>query len=100
MLLKLQAGVPLLPGRRGAVAGDFHSGNFNLVSNSVGELNNEEKMLPGAERSEDLSITSHTQEKDGVLTYLFTAKTVTAHDAGLREQLDELYHSFGRLESA
>jgi phosphoglucomutase len=65
----------------------------------IGELINEDKIILGGEESAGLSIKGHYPEKDGILACLLAAEAVAARQAGLTEQLEELYNRVGKLES-
>lgn len=65
----------------------------------IGELINKDEIILGGEESAGLSIRGHYPEKDGILACLLAAEAVTARQASLTEQLNELYRRVGKLES-
>jgi phosphoglucomutase len=66
----------------------------------IGELINKDEIILGGEESAGLSIKGHYPEKDGILACLLAIEAVTARQATLTEQLDELYRRVGKLENA
>jgi phosphoglucomutase len=66
----------------------------------IGELINEEKIIPGGEESAGLSIKGHFPEKDGIPACLLAAEAVAARGASLTGQLNALYQQVDGLESA
>lgn len=65
----------------------------------IGELINDNAIILGGEESAGLSIKGHYPEKDGILACLLAAEAVSARQASLTEQLNEIYSRVGRLEA-
>jgi phosphoglucomutase len=65
----------------------------------IGELINKDEIILGGEESAGLSIRGHYPEKDGILACLLAIEAVTARQASLNSQLDDLYRRLGKLES-
>ena len=65
----------------------------------IGELINRDEIILGGEDSAGLSIRGHYPEKDGILACLLAIESVTARQASLTSQLDDLYRKVGKLES-
>lgn len=88
-------GTAKIPGKRGLPVYKTPVG-FKYI----GELINEDKIIPGGEESAGLSIKGHFPEKDGILACLLAAEAVAARGASLTQQPNTLYQQVGRLESA
>jgi phosphoglucomutase len=65
----------------------------------IGELIDSDQIILGGEESAGLSIRGHYPEKDGILACLLAAEAVAARGTGLSEQLNDIYHRVGKLES-
>ena len=65
----------------------------------IGELINKDEIILGGEESAGLSIRGHYPEKDGILACLLAIEAVTAREASLNSQLEDLYRRVGKLES-
>lgn len=74
--------------------------NLTVLVTPVGfkylaELFLEQKVILGCEESAGLSVQGHLPEKDGILTCALIAEMVATRQATLRQQLDELYKTYG-----
>lgn len=65
----------------------------------IGELINDNKIMPGWEKSAEWSIKGHYPAKDGVPARLFSTKTVTACCTSVTEHLKGLFGGLGEIES-
>jgi len=74
--------------------------NLTVLVTPVGfkylaELFLEQKIILGCEESAGLSVQGHLPEKDGILTCALIAEMVATRQVTLREQLAELYKTYG-----
>jgi phosphoglucomutase len=74
--------------------------NLTVLVTPVGfkylaELFLEQKIILGCEESAGLSVQGHLPEKDGILTCALIAEMVATRQVSLREQLEELYKTYG-----
>ena len=65
----------------------------------IGELINKGEIILGGEESAGLSIFGHYPEKDGILACLLAVESVASRGASLTDQLAQLTHEVGNLES-
>ncbi len=61
----------------------------------LAELFLEQKIILGCEESAGLSVQGHLPEKDGILTCVLVAEMVATRGTSLKEQLDQLYRTYG-----
>src|SRR5882757_1505705 len=62
----------------------------------IGQLIREDKIALGGEESAGLTIRGHIPEKDGILACLLVAEMLTARNASISEQIQQLFKKVGR----